>query len=41
VTSPYLIDYSMLVDADGDGVQDDPRPDTLRFERIVGYWYMR
>jgi hypothetical protein len=41
VTSPYLIDYSTLIDADGDGQKDDPKPDTLRFERIVGYWYMR
>lgn len=41
VTSPYLIDYSTLIDIDGDGIQDDPKPDTLRFERIVGYWYMR
>jgi len=41
VTGPYLIDYTTLIDADGDGEEDDPKPDTLRFERIVGYWYMR
>jgi hypothetical protein len=34
VTSPYLIDYSQMV-------SNRPKPDTLRFERIVGYWYMR
>ncbi|MDP1677125.1 MAG: hypothetical protein Q8L88_09675 [Bacteroidota bacterium] len=41
VTGPYLIDYTSLIDADGDGEVDDPKPDTLRFERIIGYWYMR
>lgn len=41
VTGPYLIDYTSLIDSDGDGEVDDPKPDTLRFERIIGYWYMR
>ncbi len=34
VTSPFLLDYSFTVN-------NLPRPDTLKFERIVGYWYMR